>query len=175
MDSEAAHLLGSLKSIHHAFITLPCCSCWCGSTSGMDKDRANDIAAGRGGTRLSGAWYQQRGFLLISITSAQLFFLITPIRHVFLVATDPNKLDFFSGSKFFECNWEKKAPTNYTTCCFSSGMVFRPSVPPGSQASCKYDYDKYFRCMARGPLHKTLRDQGPGLTGQIGPAALPGD
>lgn len=144
----------------------------------MDGDRANDIAAGRGGTRLSGACCQQRGFLLISITSAQLLFLITPIRHVrvFLVATDPNKLDFFClAPNFFNAIGGKKAPTNYTTCYFSSGMVFRPSVPPGSQASCKYDYDKYFRCMAHGPLHKTLRDQGPGLTGQIGPAALPGD
>lgn len=33
---------------------------------------------------LCGACCKQRGFLLISITSAQLLFFLTPIRHVFL-------------------------------------------------------------------------------------------
>lgn len=57
--TQAAHLVGRLKSIHYTFITLPCCSCWCGCTSGMDGDRANNIVAGRGGTGLHGACCQQ--------------------------------------------------------------------------------------------------------------------
>lgn len=113
------------------------------------------------------AWRRllQIGFLLVSIASTQSLFSLTLTRNVwvFLVASDPSKSGFFV---WLHTYWMQSEIPQHATLHFD--MTFRLSVSPGSQTPCKYHYGKYFTCIACGPLHKTLRDQRPRLTGSWG-------
>lgn len=136
------------------------------------------MAAGRGGSGLDGACCKQRGFLLVSVASAQLLFFPDCHQKCLSISCShwPQQNRFFVWLQTLWMQLKKKKDQQATLHFYLiSDIVCRLSVSPGSQTPCKYDYGKYFTCIACGPLHKTLRDQRPRLTWQTGSAAFPGD